>query len=241
MSTINTPQGQLELLAPPADVLRSIRSLLPFGIVRFPNAHEGAHYGLVMQCGDKEVYGVKQQPVPCDKKQGRVAHTANSILIAHSIAGYLRTGFSGVFMPSAYVRKKDAGMVESGIAYFGAPSPQGIEAQSPSGTSYDRVFGSGFTTMMTSFIHALKQSSRDTRIGLFQPIGLDVRPRLHFGTLGFGFMVVGPHVVCLKCHVSEQDPVWTVLRGTGICRLYHLPSVPLAIEESQLPTAKPSA
>jgi hypothetical protein len=61
--------------------------------------------------------------------------------------------------------------------------------------------------MMVSFIRALQQSSRDTGITLFQPIGLDVRPRLHLGSLGFGSMIVGPHIVCLKTRVSEQDPV----------------------------------
>jgi hypothetical protein len=242
MNTVNTPQGEVKLLPPPVELLRAIRSFLPFGAFRYDPPQNGADYGIVMQCGDQEVYGVKQQPVPCDEKQGFFSFQAHSILIAHSIAGYLRNGFSGLLMPCAYIRKKDAGQVESGIAYIGAPSPHGREYQEfPDEGAYDRPFGHGFTTMMVSFIRELQQSSRDTGVTLFQPIGLDVRPRLHIGSLGFGFMLVGPHIVCLKTLVSGQDPVWTVIRGMGISEVFHIPSVPASIAESDLHTAKPNA
>lgn len=242
MNTVHTPQGEVKLLPPPVEVLHAIRSLLPFGAFRFETPQNGAEYGIVMQCGDQEVYGIKQQPVPCDKEQGFVRFQGHSILIAQSIAGYLRNGFSGLLMPCAYIREKDAGQVESGIAYIGAPSPHGRECQEFTEVgAYDHPFGHGFTTMVVSFIRALQESSRVTKITLFKPIGLDVRPRLHFGSLGFGFMHVGPHIVCLKTVVSEQDPVWTVLRGTGISEVFHIPSVPAGIAESDLHTAKPNA
>lgn len=242
MNTVNTPQGAVTLLPPPVELLRAIRSLLPFGVFRHGTPQSGASYGIVMQCGDQEIYAVKQQPAPCSEEQGNVSFQANNILIAHSIAGYLRNGFSGLLMPCAYIRKKDAGQVESGIAYIGAPSPQGFESQKfPYEAAYDHPFGHGFTTMMVSFIRALEQSSRDTEITLFQPIGLDVRPRSYLGSIGFGFMVVGPHVVCLKTRVSEQDPTWTVLRDTGISEVFHMPSVPACINESDLHIAKSNA
>lgn len=242
MNAINTPQGEVKLLQPPAELLHAIRSFLPFGAFRYEIPMDGADYGIVMKCGDQEVHAVKQQPVPCDEQQGLVSFQAHSILIAHSIAGYLRNGFSGLLMPCAYIRKKDAGQVESGIAYIGTPSPHGRESQEfPYEAAYDRPFGHGFTTMMISFIRALQQSSRNTMITLFQPIGLDVRPRLHLGSLGFGFMLVGPHIVCLKTRLLEQDPVWTVLRSTGISEVFHMPSVPACIDETYLHTAKPNA
>jgi hypothetical protein len=241
MKTINTPEGEVNLLPPPAELKRSIRSLLPFGAFRYETPANGADYGIVMQCGEREVYAVKQQPVPCDEDEGFVSYRMNSILIAHSIVGYLLNGFSGLLMPCAYIRKKDAGQVESGIAYIGAPSPQGRECQEfPFSGAYDPTFGHGFTTMMVHFIKALQQSSRDLDMPLFQSIGLDVRPRLHLGLLGFGFMVVGPHIVCLKTQVSEQDPVWSVLRGLGISEVFHLPSSPVGIDESDLSATKPN-
>lgn len=145
-------------------------------------------------------------------------------------------------MPCAYIRTKDAGRFESGIAYFGYPSQRGRECQAyPYEKSYDGKFGHGFTTMMLSFMRVLQQSSDDTGITLPTIIGLDVRYRLQLGLLGFGFMLVGPHVICLKTVVSEQDPIWTTLRATGVSEVFHIPSVPAAIEEDDLNTAKPNA
>jgi hypothetical protein len=59
-----------------------------------------------------------------------------------------------------------------------------------------------------------------------------VRPRLHLGRLGFGFMVNGPDVVCLKMRISEQDLTWAALRSTGISKVFHIPSAPAAVGES---------
>lgn len=69
-------------------------------------------------------------------------------------------------------------------------------------------------------------------------IGLEVRTRTQIGTLLFGFLVLGSHIVCLKSQIVEADPVWAALRSTGITEVYHLPSVPLFIREDELPTAK---
>lgn len=166
MSTVNTPQGAVRLLPPPVELLHAIRSLLPFGAIRYGTPQKGAGYGIVMQCGDEEVYCVKQQPVPCDEEQGLVSYQAHSVLIAQSIAGYLHHGFSSLLMPCPYMRRLDTGQVESGIAYVGAPAPHSRERQAfPAEGGYDRPFGHGFTIMMTTFIRTLQQSSQD--IGIF--------------------------------------------------------------------------
>jgi hypothetical protein len=58
-------------------------------------------------------------------------------------------------------------------------------------------------------------------------------------------MLVGPHVVCLKTRILEQDPAWSALRLTGISEVFHMPSVPAGIAESDLHTenliSEPSA
>lgn len=241
MNTIKTPQGDVQLLTPPVELLRAIRSFLPYGFVGYGGERpKGAHFGIVMQCDDQEVSFVKQQPVPCDEEQGFRRFQANSILIALSLAEYLRSGFEGMFMPCTYIRKKDGGKVESGIAYFGSPSSDGREVQETSfGSGFDDSFGPGFTAMMITFINSLKQSSEASGISLDPVIGLDVRLRTHLEALGFGFMVVGPHVICLKTRLVEQDPIWTALRSTGISEVYHLPSVPAEIAEADLSVAKP--
>lgn len=220
--------------------MRTIRSFLPFGAIRFDTPQKGADYGLVFQCGKRELFGIKRQPVDCDEQQGLISFQANSILIADSLAGYLARGYSGLLMPCAYLRKKENNRAESGIALFGYPSAQGQEAREHcSLPAYDGQFGHGFTTMMTSYLNTLQQSSDDTGISLPPCIGLDVRYRSQFGSLGFGFMIVGRHIACLKTVVSPQDLVWTALRAAGITEVFHIPSVPTTVGEDQLNIAKP--
>lgn len=200
---------------------------------------QGADFGLVMQCGEQELFAVKQPPMDCNEQQSRISYQANAILIAHSLAGYLAHGFDGLFMPCNYIRAKEGGQFESGIAYFGYPSVEGCECQAfPYENSFDGQFGHGFTTMMTAFIRALQQSSRTTGITLSRRVGLDVRYRLELGSLGTAFLLVGSQIACLKTVVSEQDPVWTVLRATGISEAFHVPSLPAAIGEDELSVAK---
>lgn len=240
MKTVQTPQGDVYLHEPTLEILRAIREYLPFGAVRYASTQQGADYGLVMQCGEAELRGVKQQPVDCDESQCRVTYQAHSMLIAHSLGSYSQCGFAGLFIPCPYMRAKEGGRHESGIAYFGYPSTRGHESQEyPYEPAFDGVFGHGFTTMMTTFIRTLQASSHEMGISMARPIGMDVRYRLQLGSLGFGFMVLGPHILSLKTVVSEQDPAWTVLRSTGVTDIYHLPSLPLAIREEDLHLAKP--
>jgi hypothetical protein len=237
---IKTPQGSVTLLEPTVELLRAIRSLLPFGALRFTKPERGATFGLVMQCGETELLAVKRQPVDCDERRSRISYVANSILIAHSLRAFLGHGFSGLFLPCAYLRQKPGGRFESGIAWFGYPSVHGHETQEyPFQPAWDGQFCHGFTQMMLSFLHALQESSEQTGITLPPAIGLDVRRRTQLGSLGFGFMVIGPHVVCLRTAVSSEDPAWTTLRSVGIAEVYHLPSIPMTINESQLAIAKP--
>lgn len=240
MKSVSTPQGEVALIPPPIELLRVVRDYLPFGATRYVPPQQGADFGLVMQCGEREMFAVKQQPVDCDEQNGHLTYQVNCILIAHSLIGYLANGFSGMLMPCPYIRKKEAGAVESGIAYFGVPAPEGIERQDrPYDASFDGQFGHGFTTMMIAFIKSLQESARVTQIDLFDCIGLDVRPRSHLNTLGFGFMVIGRNILCLKTNISEKDPIWTLLRASGVTEVYHLPSIPAGISEKDLSVTKP--
>lgn len=240
MLTVQTPQGDVSLHVPTLEILRAVRQYLPFGAVRYATPQKGADYGLVMQCGKQELHAVKQQPVDCDEAQSRITFQAHSMLIAHSLAQYRTSGFGGLFLPCPYIRVKDGGRHESGIAYFGFPSSRGHESQEyPYEPAFDDAFGHGFTTMMTTFIRSLQESSREMGITMARPIGMEVRARSQLSALGFGFMVLGPHILCLKTVISEQDPAWTALRSAGVTDVYHLPSVPMTIDEQDLPLAKP--
>ena len=63
---------------------------------------------------------------------------------------------------------------------------------------------------------------------------------VQLGYLEFGFLLVGSQVVCLKTRIAHDDLAWTALRETGITSVFYLPCLPAAIEEAQLPLAKPA-
>jgi len=247
MNLVKTPQGPIELCPPEPAQLRALRELLPLGAVQYSEPQHGARFGVVMKCGSQEAFAVKQQPVEVPTEAARTCYAANSLLIALSLRIYLEHGFSGFMMPCAYLRDKGANGVEAGIAYFGAPDPNGKEAldfphaDAFGGDAFDKPFGTGFTIMLTQAFRAIEAASKDSGIPLQQPIGFDVRPRSALETLGFGFLAHGPLIYCLKCHVREDDPAWTVLRSTGIEHVIHIPSVPAEITPDELPMAKPSA
>jgi hypothetical protein len=238
---VKTHQGPIELCPPELVQLRALREILPLGAVQYSPSQHGAKFGLVMKCGEQEALAVKQQPVEVSKEQAKTSFRANSILIALSLRNYLENGFSGFMMPCAYMRDKGATGVEAGIAYFGAPSPSGKEAlKFTHEDAFDNQFGTGFTSMLTKATRSIHKASVDSGIGLATPIGFDVRSRSTLETLGFGFLVHGPLIFCLKCEVREEDPVWTVLRSTGIEHVIHIPSLPVEISPGELNIAKPS-
>jgi hypothetical protein len=83
--TINTPKGEVTLVEPEPSRLRNLRRLLPLGAVRFGESKNGAQFGIVMKCGVKEVYGVKQQPVDIPEDWAERQFFINSLLVAHTV------------------------------------------------------------------------------------------------------------------------------------------------------------
>jgi hypothetical protein len=236
---VSTPHGDIALVQPPIELLQAVRRFMPFGAARYVPAREGADYGIVMQCGDREVMALTQQSPELEDRYGVVAYQTNSILIAHALAGYVKRGLSGLLMPSAYMRKLENCKIESGIGYFGAPSPDGSEClDRPYDPAFDNEFGHGFTFMVGSFIGCLQESSAALNIPLFPCQGIKSYPRLELGVLGFGFMVVGQSILCLKTKIAPDDPVWVALIASGIHEIYHLPSIPAGISDSDLAITK---
>ena len=236
---IVTSQGEILFADPEPQKLHALRSALPFGLVGYGPEVNGARYGIVMKCGESEAGAIKQQPPEVPEENLRTAYSANSILIALSIRRYMASGFSGCFLPCPYFRRKPTG-VEAGIAYLGSPSSKGVEVTDFSfDGAFDRQFGHGFTTMMTHFVQALKASSKESGISLQPCIGLDYRTRSALESLGMQFIVHGADLYCLKTVISEEDPVWTALRSTGVDHVIHLPSLPAEIPEDQREFAKP--
>ncbi|MBE0544233.1 MAG: hypothetical protein IH623_23075 [Verrucomicrobia bacterium] len=86
---VNTPQRPVALLPPPVELLKGLSQFLPFGLVGLRESQYGERFGLVMQCGERELYALKQQSVEVPKDKERRMLFAYDLLIAHSLAGYL--------------------------------------------------------------------------------------------------------------------------------------------------------
>jgi hypothetical protein len=241
MQSVSTPRGNVELLPATAEMISEIRFLLPFGLVS-PSKLDGKNYGIVMQCGSKEVRAVKLQPPDTDEKSAMVFYQINSTIIAHSLNRYREHGFGGLMIPCGYLRSKEDGTVESGVACFGFPKQPDqqllSEAAEPPYDSYDAELGAGFTVMLMAFVRALQASELAVCNRRSPVIGLDVRRRMQLGRLGFGFAVLGSRIICLKTAISSEDQVWTALRLSGIEAVYHLPSVPAGITDAEFALAK---
>ncbi|MDK9716864.1 MAG: hypothetical protein OEL57_03030 [Trichlorobacter sp.] len=241
MRTIKTPKGEVQLFPIERDLFIRIRQQLPYGIVGMQK--QGCteiEYGIVMQCDDEEVFGIKLQPVDGDEEQAHHLMQANSILITHALPIYLQNGFDGVMLPMPYLRDK-GGCFESGIAMFIFPDPAGKEAQMdiPLSGAFDNRFGKGCSVMLTSFIDALKQSARETGISLYSVIGMEPRPRMQLGSLSFGYLATGNTLVAVKTTISDRDFSWTLLHDAGITRIQHMPSRPAGITKDDLRISKP--
>lgn len=236
---IETPNGPIEITDPEPSLLKTLRNVLPFGIAQFIEPQQDANYGFVMCCGDQEVWCLKQQPLEQEEKAAQSWLNINHMIVMEAYTRYLSHGFSGGYLASPYLRQRDNGLWESGIAHFIFPAPdQGEpEASSPS-TAYDSQFGSGATRMLTDFILALQSAYNAIQVPEPRIIGLDIRPRSHLSSLAMHFMVLGSQVICLRAHLREQDPVWAILAKAGIKSVVHMPSVPLAIREEDLHFAK---
>ena len=236
---IETPNGSIEVTTPEAAIMAELRRLLPYGITQFSEPQQNATYGFVMCCGDQEVWCLKQQPLEQEKKAAEHWLNINHVIILEAYTLYLKHGYSGGYLASPYMRQRDNGLWESGIAHFIFPATNQIESeQSSPSTAYDSRFGPGATKMLTDFILALRTAYNARQIPEPRIIGLDLRPRSQLNSLAMHFMVLGSRVLCLRAHLREQDPAWDVLAKAGFKSVVHVPSVPLTIREEDLYFAK---
>lgn len=234
---IETTAGVVTLLEPDQKKLEVVRSLIPLN-GPLPKELEGARYGVVMECGAGELWAIKQQPVDVKRSQQDDVYMNSIALVVSAIKSYLDLGFSGVLMPCVYMREKPKSMVEVGIAYFGAAAP-GDAAKVPKGLEFPDfgdTHGIGFGSMVMAFIKCLGDTSKQTGIPLSPIIDMDHRPRSALGVLVFSFLIHGQDIYSLKINPTDQDPVWTFLRSSGIQHVYALPSVPMEMPSLGAPS-----
>ena len=217
---------------------QNLKDALPLGMVSMQRNDQTVEHGLVISCGQEDAWCLKQQSVEVDPKNEQTVLLANTLLLAHSIKGYLDHGFGGCFIPALYRKKKPNG-VEIGFAYFGTPCPTGTEAtEFPPTPSYDRHFGDGFFTMFRHFYQELKKSSQQMNITLAPVIGLDQRTSTHLEGIVLHCIIQGRTVYLCSPHLDENDYLLTYLAATGVKEIVHLPCRPVRIEEQHRALAK---
>lgn len=241
MRTIPTPKGDVHLVPIDRELFRQIRELMPYGIVGLKADNKPLEYGLVMQCDDTEVMGIKLQPPDCSQEQLDAAVDANILLCSIAIPYYLQNNYDGLLIPFPYFRDK-GDRFEAGISVFVFPKPGGKETLEniELAGAYDNQFGVGATAMLVAFVKALKAAAKESNISLYPVIGMEPRPRMQLASLCFGYMVMGAKVIAIKTTITDQDVTWAILRDSGITEITHLPSQAAGISKADLAIAKPN-
>ncbi len=237
---ITTPMGAVQILEPNEAMRRNLRDLMPFGAIQFGQPHNGARYGLVMQCDQQEVFCIKQQPVELERHDAEEWMQIQHWLIVDAYCRYIKHGFSGAYLAGAYLRQRDNQLWEAGVAHFIFPSSTGMESQKfPFEEAFDHEFGHGATTMFSHFARDFRAAFRESPYEPLNYFGMDVRPRLHLQLLGMNFMVLGQQILCLRPNLrQDEDGAWEILASRGVNRVFHLPSLPMGIGRADLKIAK---
>ena len=231
IKTYNTPKGAIQGHQPQTKHMFNLKSGLPLGIVGVRNDQGLNTHAMVTKCGEEEAWCLKQQSIEVDPKEERHYATAYFILMAETMAGYLKYGFGGTFVPTLYRRNKPNGQ-EIGIAYFGKPFTSGIEAtEFEPQPVYDNKLGKGFFTMFNHYFEELKKSSTRTNIPLRPVIGLDIRKSSHLDGIQVQMIAHGKTLFVCTQSLTDENIILTILTSCGLKDFVHLPCLHIEIEE----------
>lgn len=240
ISRISTQNGSIDVYEPATVALKWLQYLLPFGIIPFGEKVNGANFGFVMDCGEKEVQCLKQQPLAVEHSEAVELFNLQHLMIVDSYCRYVKMGFKGAYLASPYLKQRDNGLWEAGVSHFIFPvnkSTNLLGKLFPK--AYDKQFGIGATSMFVCFIKCYKKAFTETNQTIPQYFGIDIRSRSHLQSLAMNFMVLNSEIFCLRANLREdEDMAWAILASAGIKKVYHFPAVPLAIPESDLNFAK---
>lgn len=240
MIKIQTTKGSLEIRKTDTTTLKKLQNILTFGVLPLEETFNGADFGFVMQCGEQEVFCLKLQPLEMEREQAEQLFQTQHIMIIDAYVRYIKLGFSGAYLASPYIRQRDNGLWEAGVSHFIFPPNKKTSLW---GTlfvkAYDKQFGNGATNMFLAFVDCFKQAFAEAKLTMPQYFGIDIRSRSHLENLAMYFMILDSDVFCLRANLREQeDFAWTILADGGIDKVYHLPAVPMTIDESDLNDAK---
>ena len=231
IKTYNTPKGTIHGHQAKTKHMINLKGGLPLGIVGVRNDQGLNTHAMVTKCGEEEAWCLKQQSIEVDPKHEKNYATTYLILMAETMAGYIRHGFGGTFVPTLYRRNKSNGL-EIGIAYFGKPSTTGIEAtEFEPQPVYDNKLGNGFFTMFHHYYEELKKTSTRTKIPLRPVIGLDLRKSSHLDGIQVQMIAQGKTLFVCTQNLTEQSVILSILASCGLKDFVHLPCMHIKIDE----------
>ncbi len=94
-------------------------------------------------------------------------------------------------------------------------------------TYLDAEIGAGFFRMLADFESALQTYPEECDTPSVSSVGFTVRSRDEFCGFWMDFLICGRDVIYLKTEIHDEDPVWEILRSTGIEQLVWLPCLPV--------------
>lgn len=245
--TIHTAKGEIELVAPSKELLQTLQKQMTYGVCPLKEVFQGAKYGLVVKCDDKELLCLKQQPAEVPQDIAAKMLYIHQMLILET---YLRTAEQmddAIYYATGYIKDKGEAGYESGIVHFifpAAPKPKKEESvfarilsRKAKGGWLDPYLGEGAERHFGIFGKAFQEVKAHRGIGI-QYFGLDIRRVSQLGQLQSGFMLHNGNFIYLGVHVEDDDPRFRLLAANGIKRIVHLPSVTLLIDSDKLPLTK---
>lgn len=227
--TINNNHISFEIKDANPEMIRQLQNLLPYGVMPLPEPFDGAKFGIVMECDGNEVYCRRHKFMEMPLEMAEQLFQIQHLTIMQSYCRYIKKGFSGAYLATPYLRQRDNELWETGVAHFIFPPEDGrgkVEKK------IDKMFDSFFKCFGEAF-------SKWELPKEFTYIGLGSRLRSHLQSVAMYFMAIDSDIICLRANLREQeDDAWNILKSTGIKTVYHLPSVPMTIEEPDLNIAK---
>jgi hypothetical protein len=203
---------QIAVLMERADADRlSISS--PFGMVELA----GGVYGLVLATGDDEAWAIKLQLPDMDLDSAERGIDVLTVLAAGAAAQLSADGQTGLVIPIPYIREKQPGMAEIGVAVFAWPD------------KLDDDYEKWLWKVATLVAQALPAGVPGFELpALPQFVGLDPRPRSALGTLFPEAGVLDGELLLLRHTRPEpEEPVWAALGDRS--ELRHVPLIAMAL------------
>jgi len=253
MAKIQPPNGSIEICEPTTEMIKRLQNILPYGMILLEEPFEGAKYGIVMQCGEIELNCLRFQPLEQKYDEAVELFDIHHYLIMHSYCQYINKGFLGAYLASPCMTEREDGLWESVVANFIFPAKELFEdkmtlwqktlgkRQTQSNQFLDDQFGKGAAKMYNGFMESFSERHISLKVDkLFgKYISVGIRPKSYLGKLAMWFMVLDSQIICLRADLREQeDSAWEFLAKQGINKVYHLPSAPVTIDESDLDEAK---